>query len=326
MRRAWFVLLATLCLVSPSVAENPADLTFTLSPANGRTTFRMGEAIEVEFRISSTAPGKYVLEDSYSARFNADPADGAVSPRGGLYPAGQLEGSGARSGPPPRMIALNANSTVQTRQLNMFFSFRKSGHYRIIAETDTVGLADGRTRGGVRNPITLRSNSIDIEIIKPEPGWEETQLRANLALLAQWTPVSPSGLGQRGNNPQGELAAINGVRALGLLETREAALALVDFYGRELPISVTQYIDQGLRRSPYPKEIVAAMEKQLDMPDVPITRQWFGIFSDLTAIVASNPPDFAKAYAGSRDRLNRAIPKKRGNSADISIRTLNELR
>jgi hypothetical protein len=178
IRRSWPVLLVVTCLAAPGLAENPSDLMFTLAPVNGRTTFRMGEAIDLEFRMSSTVPGKYVLENSYRAKFNADPADGAVSPLGPSYPVGQMRGGGGRSGPPPRFIPLNVNPTVQTRQLNTFLSFRKPGRYRLIAETDTVGLTGDQTPGGIRNPITVRSNSIDIEIIKREPGWADAQLQA----------------------------------------------------------------------------------------------------------------------------------------------------
>jgi hypothetical protein len=142
--------------------------------------------------------------------------------------------------------------------------------------------------------------------------------------MARWTPWPPAG--PRQNNPQGEIAAIDGVRALGLLETREAALALVDLLGKGLPVSISQYIEYGIRRSPYPKEILAAMEKQIDMPDIPITTQWFSVFSDLEATVASNPPDYARAYAGSLEKVVAGIKKKRGDARDISLRTIEQLR
>jgi len=330
MRIGRTLLLVTMtCLALPGFAQNPADLTFVLAPANGRTTFRMGEAIDVEFRISSTAPGKYVLEDNYRAKFIADPSDGIVNPQvqGASVPAGVLIGSTGRSGPGLRLITLNTNPTVRQRQLNAFFSFRKPGHYRIIAETDTVALSDGQSGGEMRGRINVRSNAIEIDIIKPETGWAESQLQANLALLAQWTPTPPPQAGQRSiNNPQGELAAIAGVRALGLLETREAALALVEMYGKGVPVSISQYIDQGLRRSPYSGEIIAAMEKQIDAPDVPITRQWFGVFSDLEMMAISSPPDRAKVYTQCREKVIAGIEKKRGEAREISFRTVAQLK
>jgi hypothetical protein len=59
---------------------------------------------------------------------------------------------------------------------------------------------------------------------------------------------------------------------------------------------------------------------------VPITPEWFGIFSELEESVSSRPPDYALIHAKSRDKLIGAIPKKRGNARDISLRTLNALR
>ncbi len=324
MQRIWsLVLLTTTFLVLPGYAQNPSDLTFVLAPANDRTSFRMGEAIDVEFRFSSTAPGKYVVSTEYQAKFIADPADGVASPYGPLVPAGQLMETSGRGGAIGRLLPINATPNTISRQLNTFLTFRKLGHYRITAETETVGRDYGKTRGGIQNPIVIRSNSIEFDIVKPEPGWAESQLQTDLALIAQWTPESSASNVRRGSD---QFAAINGVRALGLLETREAALALVDFYGKGVPVSISQYIDQGLRRSPYSKDIIAAMEKQIDMPDVPITTQWFGIFSDLEMMDISNPSDRAKVYERSREKVLAGIEKKRGDAREISLRTLEQRR
>jgi len=314
------VLLVTTCLVLPGYAQNPSDLTFILAPANGRTTFRMGEAINVEFRMSSTAPGKYVVSMEYQAKFISDPVDGLVSPQSPSHPAGQLFNPGPRGGARGGLVPLTANPTVLERQLNLFYSFRKPGHYRFTAETDQVGPAAGDFFN--EKHITVRSNSIEIDIVRPEPGWVESQLQTNLAMLAQWTPSPPPGLRATNPDPMIERDAIKGVRALGLLETREAALALVDFYGKGVPISISQYIDQGLRRSPYPTDIIAAMEKQIDMPDIPITTQWFGIFFDLEVMGISNSADRANVYAKCREKVVAGIEKKRGDASEISLRTL----
>src|SRR5262245_14353737 len=72
-------------------AQNPEDITFTMTTMSGRKVFRMGEAIPVAFHFSSTSEKKYELHESFPkervyyrspTRLVAEPADDVFDPLG----------------------------------------------------------------------------------------------------------------------------------------------------------------------------------------------------------------------------------------------------
>lgn len=115
----------------------------------------------------------------------------------------------------------------------------------------------------------------------------------------------------------------SGAHALSLFETREAALEIVRVYRRELPAEVRAWLQLGLRRSPYRQDVIAAMEKDLEAPDMPVTSYWIGTLTDLAAVAASpRSPDFARSYNYYYDRLAAVSERKIGHAREVTLTTL----
>jgi hypothetical protein len=185
--------------------------------------------------------------------------------------------------------------------------------------------ADGNRPGEHKESIRLRSNSLEIEVILPEVAWSADQLRAGAAAIDEWQPGGPcrSQISSDGKvyppcNPQPRIAAINAARALSLLDTREAALTIVRLYRRHLPAEIRTWLEDGLRRSPYRPDVIAAMERDFEAPNVGITRYWIGTLIDLA--VTSRSPE--ASYNHYYDRLAAISERKIGQARDVSLATL----
>src|SRR5215470_15551640 len=169
-----------------------AQVSFTLAAKDGKSTFRVGEAIEVEFRFQAAEPGKYGIWTTSLVRhvrrpefdhFTVEPSAGVADPLADIF--AQMSG-GAAVGRPPRPTPLSSVPTVVGVPMNEWLSIRHPGHYRIAAETTRVVTTD--------NPlatVTLRSNTIEIDLVEPEPRWTESSLRQAVATLERPDPPQP---------------------------------------------------------------------------------------------------------------------------------------
>jgi hypothetical protein len=72
-----------------SAIQNPQDVTFVIAPKAAKSTFRVGEEIVLEFRLSSTSPRRYVVDQLYRGNhrtvrpgtpFVVEPTLGTVDP------------------------------------------------------------------------------------------------------------------------------------------------------------------------------------------------------------------------------------------------------
>jgi hypothetical protein len=297
--------LMLLSFASPA-AQTP-DVRFVLATANGQTTFRLGEEINLEFRFSSGVLRKYEPVACYARRrfvvsssdtFNVEPAAGVVDPlRDSSY---LLDGaiSCLRSIQP---IFIDESPTVRARTLNDWVQFIQPGHYRIQATTHEI---DG---------LTLTSNAIEIDVVNPEPGWAETQARNAISTL-------------RGNSDDSNSA--KAARTLRYLGTTDAIPGLIEFLGPRFH----QEIDAGLISSPYRKEILSRLEAALVAPDVSISESWLDTL-DRVAVAASvgpRPRDNDGAYTAQfrtiTDHYLRmladAVVSKRAQARAVSLETL----
>ncbi len=226
------------------------DVTVTLRVANRTTQFRLGEIVPVELVFQTSALDRYqiwsvpmrqIVAEEYD-RFSVEPEEGvAVDPRLVIF---------SYNGFAYKPVTLDASPVKVALTLNDWMAFRKPGHYRIAAETTRV------LAGKPSTPLTLRSNEIEIDEVTPEPGWAESQVSRDSAMLdGQFPRIDPN----------------QGARALRFLGTLEAAKALVQFhlFG---PTGAQYELVKGLRESPYRQEIIAALEAAFATPDVRIAQ------------------------------------------------------
>jgi len=208
--------------------------------------------------------------------------------------------------------------------LNTWLAFRKPGNYLITAEYNGITLATGKMIPKDDDLITVRSSALAIEIVD-DPLWSQVELQKNVAVIEATKSerfLAQGGRSRSSTEPDGPTAA----HYLSLLDTRESAMAIVSIYSRNIDPQLRTYLDKGLRRSPYPKEVVAAMENAIEAPDTPISGSFLDTLSYLMAVTTSNTPDFAKSYLAVHEELARAIPKKQGDALAVSRETLEAYR
>jgi hypothetical protein len=310
------VLFLLLCGVIAS-AENPQSLSFSLAGTSGKTQFRMGESIKLDLQFSSTTPGLYELHDPgdiFASHFTATPTDGVVdlAPHPG-------PGDGRGVGPP---IPLSDKTAIIQRELNTWLAFRKPGHYRITAEYNGITVTGSGVSPRRNELIAVHSDALEIEIVD-DPAWSQAELQKDIAAIeAPKTArfIARGGRSVSSTEPNGPISAHD----LGLLDTRESAMAIVSIYSRNIDPQLWTYLDRGLRRSPYRAEVIAAMEKAIDAPDTPITGSFLDTLSGLMAMTNSNPPDFAKSALDVHEKLARALQKKQGEALTVSRQALAE--
>jgi hypothetical protein len=327
-------------LATTGSSQTSQDIMFTMTTMSGRKIFRMGEAIPVAFHFSSTSEKKYEVHESFPrervlykspTRLVAEPADDVSDPLGDYvyqFPA-------AMGGAPPAVWPLGAQDVINEHYLNEWLSFNKPGHYRIVAETSSVTLAGQGQVLEPRNPIHLRSNSIEIEIVAAENGWAESQLQLAIRALEDANPfprsvtIQPLGSGQ---SP----VSVQASTVLRFLGTPGAARALVRFIDRR---NVGE-ISSGLWASPQRQEVLAAMEADLIDPDFVVTEYWLDRLIWLAAGNKIGPrssgdprtPDplylarLSEARTAPLQRyipeLSQALEHKRGPARDAAVKTL----
>jgi hypothetical protein len=328
--------------------QGPADVTLTLAPKEGRTTFRLGEAIELELRFQSSAVGRYGVWTTSTTRtarkakfdrFTVVPSDGVADP---LVDSFAQVSDEVLRGRPPEPVPLGGGAVAVNLFLNEWLSIRQPGHYRISVETTRMVMT-----GPPASSVPLSSTAIEIDVTAPEPGWAEAQLKQAVAVLERGDPPRP-GIGQPYDpNRESQLRedAIAAARVLRFLDTPEAAEALVRFYEHG-PETAQQQLHAGLWASPYRGEVMAALEKAVAAPEVSITYLYLGMLIGLTEVTRFGPTppftaetseeisrwlteveapyrDRAKGVeAGVFSKLAAAIPSKRGPALAISLQTL----
>jgi hypothetical protein len=321
---------------------------FVLATKDGKTSFRLGEAVEVEFRFESSAPGDYaawtlrpvrqVRQPEYD-RFIVEPSESVADPLADIF--AQMSG-GMIIGQLPRPTPLKAAPVTVGLQMNEWLSIRKPGHYRITAETTRVV-----TTAEPSTPVPLRSNSIEIDVIPPEQGWAAVQLQQASAMLQIADPPAPR-VGQSeviGVREAHEADAARAARTLRFLETPEAAQALSRFFEHG-PQAAQSELHAGLFASPYRKEVIAAMEAAVEAPDIPVTYYYLGTLMELAEVTRFGPmplytpksnedigrwiddvegPYRARAKPVETEyfaKLANAVGRKQGEALAVSLETL----
>ncbi len=339
-------LLATL-FVPLLLAQTPGAVTFSLAPKDGKTTFRLGEAVEVEFQFTSSIPsefavwagfpGRQVRQADYD-RFTVEPSDGVADPLADIFAQVAGGGIGGRATPAP----LTTTPVTVEQQLNEWLSIRRPGHYRITAETTRVV-----TVAPPQTPVTLRSNTLEIDVVAPEPGWTAAELRKAVATLEIPDPPQPQvrqsfdPRGQQAHNDEEQAAA----RTLRFLETPDAAAALARLF-QHGPEYGQSELHAGLFASPYRKEVITAMEAAVAAPDVPVNSYYLSTlielvkardFGPMPAYTAKTPEEVrhwsdevSKPYMDRAKgvdtlyyaKLADAIGLKQGQARAVSLETL----
>jgi len=255
----------------------------------------MGEAIPIRLSFSSSDPTRYNIDLATYDRsgrmdldeFQLSPKNGWSDPLDFYYRSGLFSfmGGGLRSVP-----QLEAEEQNIDLDLTDWVRFDQPGHYRLSVTSSRV--IKDRAKRNFGTSIQVTSNEVELEVVAADEAWLRQQvLRASTDLKASDREVS-----------------FRGAHALRILNTEDAAAAMVDQFGR-FSDGQDGNLEFGLLGSTHRRFIVGHMEEELDQPDHPITTSFVHLLAAL-AFQIDHPeplPDLPSRFAPVPDEIREQI-------------------
>ncbi len=286
-----------------------------------KSTYRQGELIPLDLAFTAKDDNRYQINMATYDRsgrmpyesFHVDPANGTSDPLGVYFKSQEMFMGGGLT----NYQFLSDTPYVVHLDLNEWVRFDKPGSYRVIVESSRVG-SKRRDRPPFGKQRELLSNAIDIQIVVPDPAWEESELDK---ILAEFD-ASPAP--KHGFSSDERLAAATKLRYLGSADAaREMARHL---RGDENQVDWDCMF--GLIGSPNKQAGLAEMKRLLVDPDFPVD----GMFLDTMAMLPLNAQTDAESLRQTRESyfnearttLAAALPSKRGQALAKSTDTLNQ--
>ena len=287
-------------------SSQPGDVSVQLSLKNGQTVFREGEIIALVADYSSAAEKKYYLSTRNYDRsgrleemevFCIDPAK-ATDPLSDYFNGVMGFFGGGLGGEQD----LSDKPYFVDLELNEWKSL-PPGSYRlsIVSHRVTVPTDGSPSEPSVRS-TPLRSNEVQFEVVKADPGWQGEQLAAAEGALDSADPTGDE--------------AKHAARVLRFLGSEEATRELARRFwsGNEQPSGWD--LKFGLFGSPYRAAAIAAMKAALTGPEHPITQEFVQTLATLE--MQSDPksrlPKYdendVEAWTKARDPYSAAFDKK----------------
>src|SRR5713226_7791213 len=172
--------LTLLILVVPLAAQQESGVSLTIRFANGTSRFHVGEIIPIELSFKASSPDMYDMEmRNYdrSGRLNIEQFH--VTPPGrdplqSYYSTGAFIGGGLGGA-----RELSSEPQIMREDLNEWVALDKPGHYSLY-------LASGRVsrRDGIKDePLELRSNALEFDVVAADPAWQQQTLSSAVATL-----------------------------------------------------------------------------------------------------------------------------------------------
>jgi HEAT repeat protein len=263
--------LATLVLTSSLSAQEESHVSLTIGFAEGTSKFHVGEVIPVELSFKASTSDTYDMEmRNYdrSGRLNMEQFH--VTPPGrdpleryyatGAFIGGGLGGPHALSGEPQAM----------QENLNEWVALDKPGHYSLYVTSGRVS----RRMPDKDEPVELRSNSLEFDVVAADPAWQQQTLTAAVTTL------------NMESSTDGDKAAA--LQILRFLDTPASVHELVFRLGTSGDRSGWNEV-AGLAGSRYQNLVVQELEQQMSAPDVALTRNYLFILAKLKVQLDHQP-------------------------------------
>lgn len=338
MRRVPFlaVLLAgTAAFGSPpdpcSLASTVTDAKVAVAIPNGRTSFREGEIIPLVLSFTSTADKRYWADNrnyDRSGRLNietycVEPV--ARDPLADYFRTDGFIGGGLGS---EQQLSVSEKPFTATAELNEWRQ-PAPGHYRLYIVSHRVWRPPdpGEPTPYGRVSVTLRSNVIEFDVISADADWRAKQLQEATTAY---------------QNPTGQKEA---ARRLRFLNTEESVETLARLFWGLNDQSGGWDLMFGLFGSRYRAKAIAAMLREINEPDHPITQDFLRTLTSLqvNADPTWDPPEYdprhpnvsqefwGKRQAHERELMQAAVvataamlPLKTGRARALTVQALAE--
>lgn len=309
-------------VLSSSPAQTAADgarsdVKLTAAIRGGQSTFRIGEVIPLELSFTSTAPGKYQFDNAtydrsgrlHSETFAVEPRSGWDDPLELYFRSYQCFIGGGLRG----IETLSNKPALVHLELNEWIRFKEPGRYRITVTSSRLS----QNKASFLSSVPITSNELAFTIISPTKQWQDSTLKAAIAVLDGPAPATHVRLDQSDPRPQA-------AKALRYLGTPPAA--------REMARRITGgerdwEFKLGLAGSPSKDLGLEEMKKLLADPNFPVT----DLFLDAMSVIAvpddageDRPAQKVKAEEQFRQDLALAVANKEGKARAVSANTIVE--
>lgn len=255
--------LAALILAAPLSAQQEGSVSLTIRFADDTSRFHIGEVISIELSFKAFSSGMYDMEmRNYdrSGRLNIEQFH--VTPPGRdplqrYYSIGGFMGGGLGG---PR--ELSSDPQIMCEDLNEWVALDQPGHYSLYVTSGRVS----RRTAAKSEPVELRSNSLDFDVIAADRAWQQQTLSSALTTLNMET-----------SSPEERNAAL---RKLRFLDTPSSVQELVHLLGARLDGGPWNEV-AGLAASRYQSLVVRNLEQQMSAPDTAVTANYLYILAKL---------------------------------------------
>ncbi|HXJ94364.1 MAG TPA: hypothetical protein VMT20_16070 [Terriglobia bacterium] len=161
---------------------------------------------------------------------------------------------------------LGTRPLTQQFDLCQWYRFQKPGHYAVVATSTEVSRVKGADEGGGKEPLTLESNPVELDILPADPAWVADEL-SNIEQALNSAKVA----GER------ELA----LQRLALLDTPASVQMLVQLYLANSKAGEEWVFDPALHKSSHIDVIIPMLMATLSDPEAHIPSTLPELLADL---------------------------------------------
>ncbi|HEY2822263.1 MAG TPA: hypothetical protein VGJ06_14565 [Candidatus Acidoferrum sp.] len=314
-----------------SLTSEVKDAKVTVSLPDGKTSFREGEIIPLTLSFTSTATNRYSADNRNYDRsgrltletYCVEPS--ARDPLADYFATGSFMGGGLGN-----TAQLSEKPFTASAELNEWRQ-PAPGHYRLYVVSHRVWRPPDphETTPYGRVSPTLRSNTVEFEIVKADAASQQKQLLDAVAAF------------QSTAEDERRKAA----RKLRFLNTKSSVDALAKLFWALNDQSGGWDLMFGIFGSPYRAESIAAMQREIRNPTHPITQDFLSSLTRLqiNSDPAWNPPandpahpEISEQYWKKRQTHDRelmqaaiastsaALPQKTGRARTLTVLALAE--
>jgi hypothetical protein len=255
MRRVAFLLILVGLWTTPVFSgTNPDDIEFKIRFVGDKSSFHIGEPIEIEISYSTKIEKKYLgswtspspgLEGVTPTLTRTDGVLDLRAVRDYMGFAGSILSS---------IGFLGSEPVTQRLELGDWYRFQKPGHYAVMIRSSEVSRAKGAEEGGGREHLSLESNPLEFDVVGIDPAWGMSELAEIERML------------ENKEDPERYRA----LHRLILLDTPPSVRKLVQLYLSKADVTDNSgdVVYRGLRESSQIDVIIPLLEAALSDPQV----------------------------------------------------------
>jgi hypothetical protein len=264
------LLIVLVVITGRAFSQGDAAL-LTIHFASGTSVFHAGEVIPIELSFTASLPDAYDMNTrnyDRSGRLNMEQfhiAPPGRDPLANYYENGVFTGGGLGGS-----RVLSSEPQVMEEDLNEWVALDNPGHYTLYVTTGRVS-----RRGATKDePLQLRSNSLEFDVIAASPEWQEQTLAAAVSVLNSTASTDDENR--------------EAIRTLRFLDSPRSIRELARQMGN-LPAGRRFDCIGGLAGSQHQDQVVQELELQMNSPDTAITGDYLYTLTKLKMQLERQP-------------------------------------